>query len=1044
MTWRKWLVRGLVLLIAGGLTAGGLLYLRFTDSENVRALVIQKLTTQFRHTSVSLDTAYLRLLGGISLDELRLTRADDPEKNDWLYVPSAVIYHDKEQLLNGVLRIRKLELYRPRFHVIRNTNGSWNLDDVLTPVNLNEAIPTIVIKQGTIVVEDRDKGHAAIVEIKDVNLTLLNDPLPTINFAGSAASDLAGTLQVTGAWDRATSDTRLSLDAPAIPFGAALLERVASIAPELAGSTQVLEGQGKLHVEATYTSAQTAPWTYDVSLHVAHGRLGHERLPFTLEGVEADLRLTPGSLTLSRFDAHAGRTTVHASIHKMKLTEVPSWEQRFQQLEVRLEHLELTDALLQRLPQALQHLRSDFAPAGTLNATLIVGSEPDNGWHKHFVFQATDGRACVKEFPYAVDHVAGTILFDADNSHPDKIQIELTGLAGTRPIHIQGSMVGSRPEHQVDVQVWGEDVPIDRKLTDALVHLPPEYRKLANDLHPTGLVNFRAHILRDAQARKFLNEYLVNFHDATICYGGFPYLLDRVSGTLDIRPDYWEFRNFSGMHHGGTFEVRGHPERGASGDRVVLHLEGRNVLLDDDLLRAQRARQLQNVWRAFHPSGRVDFTCDVALNADKKQQVAVEDLEVPDALPDIELTVIPQGCSIQPEMFPYALTDLHGRIHYADHWLTLEGIQARHKESTFSLEKGFVALPPEGGYYVDLRNLQIHPLFPDDSLAHSLPGRLRTCWAELGIRDPVAAILWKFVLKQEADPARRPEIYWDGALGLSDATVKLGIPVEHVTGEFALRGIFLGDQLGNVVGNFCWKEFTVYHQPFHDVRGHVFVEKEHPEVLCIDGLSAGIYGGTLNGPIRVEFGPILRYEVDLFASEVQLEQFARQNFGANAQMSGLATARLYLSGQGSDVHSIKGSGSVDVPDGKIKELPPLLDLLKVLGLRPPDRTAFEEAHITFDIQGPQVQINRLNLLGNAISLRGQGNMGLDGDNINLDFHADWARLPEVLPDPAREILQGISNHLLTIKARGKVGDIKFTKEPVPWWMAPIRKAMEGG
>jgi len=52
---------------------------------------------------------------------------------------------------------------------------------------------------------------------------------------------------------------------------------------------------------------------------------------------------------------------------------------------------------------------------------------------------------------------------------------------------------------------------------------------------------------------------------------------------------------------------------------------------------------------------------------------------------------------------------------------------------------------------------------------------------------------------------------------------------------------------------------------------------------------------------------------------------------------------------------------VDVPNGKMYRLPLLLDLLKWLGLRLPDRTAFEQAHVTFAIDGDRAQINQLDL-----------------------------------------------------------------------------------
>jgi len=76
----------------------------------------------------------------------------------------------------------------------------------------------------------------------------------------------------------------------------------------------------------------------------------------------------------------------------------------------------------------------------------------------------------------------------------------------------------------------------------------------------------------------------------------------------------------------------------------------------------------------------------------------------------------------------------------------------------------------------------------------------------------------------------------------------------------------------------------------------------------------------------------------------------------------VAEGNLYLAGQGTDLTNLRGSGTLDVPNGsKIYNLPPLLDLIKVLGLRAPDRTAFEEAHAEFDIRGDRVHATKIEL-----------------------------------------------------------------------------------
>src|SRR5262249_43351171 len=101
-------------------------------------------------------------------------------------------------------------------------------------------------------------------------------------------------------------------------------------------------------------------------------------------------------------------------------------------------------------------------------------------------------------------------------------------------------------------------------------------------------------------------------------------------------------------------------------------------------------------------------------------------------------------------------------------------------------------------------------------------------------------------------------------------------------------------------------------------------------------------------------------------------------------------------------------------------------------LRPPDETAFEEAHLAFGIHGPRVDFTRIDLLGNAVSLCGNGTMNLDGSNLNLDFFAVWGRLLQALPPVIDQIPAKFGQLLLKIKMRGRVGgEVKCTKEPLP-------------
>src|SRR5438067_1952616 len=107
MTGRKWMVRGLVFGAFGGIAAAALLYQVWTNPTATRRQVHDQLEKTFVGARVSLESARLRLLGGISFTDLRMSRRDDLDQADFLYVPTGIIYHDKERLANGDLAVRK-------------------------------------------------------------------------------------------------------------------------------------------------------------------------------------------------------------------------------------------------------------------------------------------------------------------------------------------------------------------------------------------------------------------------------------------------------------------------------------------------------------------------------------------------------------------------------------------------------------------------------------------------------------------------------------------------------------------------------------------------------------------------------------------------------------------------------------------------------------------------------------------------------------------------------------------------------------------------
>jgi hypothetical protein len=204
-------------------------------------------------------------------------------------------------------------------------------------------------------------------------------------------------------------------------------------------------------------------------------------------------------------------------------------------------------------------------------------------------------------------------------------------------------------------------------------------------------------------------------------------------------------------------------------------------------------------------------------------------------------------------------------------------------------------------------------------------------------------------------------------------------------------------------------------------------------------------GGT--GRLRLE-APV-RYDLNLNATGVQLAAIARHNrVGPEAEFTGTATAQLFLSSHGPDdaveaEPRLHGTGSIDITNAKIARLHLMLDLLKWMNLQAPDRTAFDEAHALFRLRGEQVDVTQLDLLGNAISVGGQGGLKLDGSQARFELYAVWSRLWQMLPGPLADVPATLSKCLSKIEMTGTVGGKwHYQLHPVPILVDPVKRIVE--
>jgi hypothetical protein len=1075
MRWRKWLVRGLVFSILGGCAVLGILYQRWTNPAAVKRQVIEKLETMFPGAKVTLDSARLRLLGGIVLSELRLSRKDDPNKGVFACFPTAILYPDKEQFLQGKLSLRKVELTRPRLRIVRQRDGCWNLANLVAPEKEQGLMPTLVIQHGTIRLLDRFANpEAPAVEINDVQMTVVNDPPSTVAIEATGNSALLGTVRLHGTWQRQTQQANLSLEALGVSVTPALLQRLAATAGDPAASSLHslhLEGKADCKAKVCYRAAgagrqesgvrsqesggrnqnmpvaRPASLSYEVHCHLTKGKLNHPLLPLPLEQVDASVLCTNQQLRLEHFSARSGPTEIQGQGQ----ARFPAPDQDFD-AKLAIRHLLICPELLNHLSEPIQNILADYHPSGLTTLNLHFGRKA-GGWQSQTcTLHPEEMTAAYCKFPFPVERLHGTLEIDL---LAGEVKVDLAGRASNRPVIIQGTWKGAGNNTDARLDIHAEGLPLpDDHLLHALnavpgpdSKLPGRFASLLRSFHPVGRYDLEAHIRKSPGKEEFSNQYLATFRETSTKWDEFPYLVEKATGVLDIRPGFWEVRDCHGTHHGGDILVyvsslpeskspgkKGDPQK--CGQGIQIDIRGKNLALDGDLQQALSPMPpLARAWKTFMPAGQMSF----AAHIDR----------LPGQPQDLNIAVAVEGCSVEPQFFHYALSDLQGKFHYRKNQLILTNLSARHGKTIVRLNNGTIDFIPGGGLYANLNSLEVKPMspaspksppisnFPDRDLIAALPEALRDACAYLNIHGPVTLKTWLIIALSGA-PGIPPDIWWDGSAWLNQVELQAGIPLEKVTGWIACRGRHNGKRLKGVNGNIELDQAAVFKQPFQNVHCNLQITEEKPDVMVFT-LKAPVFGGQVAGQGRVVFSSSLNYELDLSALQIKLDEFSKHNLGPNPpQLTGLAEGRLYLTGQGCNANSLEGRGRLDMPKGKLYNLPLLLDLLSFMGLRLPDRTLFSEAHTTFTIHGQRVGIEQIDLLGNAITLRGKGGVNLNGSDVQMELYVN-SRSEPWFPQWMRELSREISKNILTIEMRGDLNNPRFTRHWVPLVVDPFRE-----
>lgn len=519
---------------------------------------------------------------------------------------------------------------------------------------------------------------------------------------------------------------------------------------------------------------------------------------------------------------------------------------------------------------------------------------------------------------------------------------------------------------------------------------------------------------------------VIHLNRCSVEYASFPYPLRDVRGTIELVDDTWQFRNLSGHNGTGQVHCNGSLVPTPQGSRLLLVLDGTDVPLEDELRDALNPA-IQQFWYDLKPRGTVHLSSQVEYETPGRALRVTARI-----LPIVETT------SLEPRRFPLRLERLSGAIDYENGCITLERFSGRHAASTLTVD-GTCQVEPDGRWNLDLRNFTADRVALDRGLLDAMPtpvaGRLRA----LALEGPIS-LRGSVQMHGTDDPNELPSAHWRiDYLDLQGGRAQLGLPVSDVHGGARnLVGGFDGGRFWSH-GELAIDSLIYRGVQFTDLRGPLWIDPARVMVgrgaqQQLTGqanrpATATVLGGALVGDAWVTFETVPRFGLDFELRDADLSRAAQELFPGRGQLSGKVLAAAHLEGTGEGVRTLRGGGYVRLHDADIYQLPQMVALLKILSVRPPDTTAFSTSDIDFRVHGDHIYLDHINFRGDAITLNGRGEVGLD-QSVNLTFYAmvgrDEINVPLVTP-----LFRGASQQILMLRAQGKLSDPDIRREHFP-------------
>jgi len=1009
--------------IVVGAACGFIAYLRLTDPERLRRMAQERLKAMVG-SPVQISAARFEPFSGLILSGVRIRGDEDATDGTMLDVARALLTPDWRSLLSGrAAAWRSVEVEDVDLLVRFDETGKWRFLDRLRDVARKTAVPgagppNLRVTRARL---DVVGLHTSMGEMPPIALRYVNADISPADHGRRYRGRVWSEDRDLG---RPSATFMLNLETGRVTgtfavVDLALGERLRSLLPEALRRKwdSFAPISGRFDVQGEFDWRKESPRSPEIAcdLLLRDGRFNHPILPAEVSNISARAHLENSEFRVTSFRALVANALVSGSAHG-RLS--PDLSTATGGLALSAEGLPVSERWARMLPSRFQTLWERLAPGGSVNlACAIVRKAPDS---RPEITASADLLDCTCRLPGwadAVSGIKGTLEYSSGRIHLRGI----SGNWGQGRIKIEDSVIPDDPSGPFSLCAEIRDIALRASLKEAL---------------PESLLNLVPHDLRRVvevarlgggeadvflEARRLVEnagaEYRVEaeFRDLSLYHPLVEAPVLALRGKLLATERYIAMSPVIGLWAGGELEVAPFRwELASEGPRrLVAHV--RNLALDESLYRNLN-QAFRSTLEDYAATGKLDLEVAVEIPQERDRQVS--------------LTTVARlrEASLAYRGFPYPLSSVSGELYFESGHL--ERLEIRGQNGSARVR---AALDREqvNGRSEAVITVQASEVGCDADLRHALPEPYAALWDRL---HPRGGHLNATYEKRFPGEPWRPDLYRVALeLGFENTTLDLGAPVEIASGRIVARSHPEPDDGIATDGTFSVGLLRVRGVELADLYGRF---ESDPRGVRIRDLAARCYGGSVSGNVELPTPPEGQSRPPPFRAILSLASADASDI-ARAYGIGGITGRLdancTVNGALDENPTLVGAGTLTV-QGEIGQLPgtlSVINLLRLQGLRAP---AFHTLQLEYAIENSLTRVSTLNLLGDALSLYGQGVAREDG-RIHLRFRPEFvgeSRLPAV-----GQLIDTLKQTALPIRLEGEPGRVVWKLG----WLTPIDRAV---